>query len=200
MPTLEFWEAQYGDSSYAYGTEPNSFFRKQLEKLKPGRLLLPAEGEGRNAVFAAGLGWEVDAFDHSSAGRRKALALADRKNVSIRYRLSRVSDFSFPEKAYDAVGLIYAHLPAAERAALHRKCFTALRSGGRILLEAFSVDQLGNKSGGPKSSDMLLTESDMHHDFPEAEILFLAAEKIPLDEGPFHQGEAAVIRFVGQKP
>jgi hypothetical protein len=199
MPTPEFWESRYGDTSYAYGTEPNLFFRQQLEKLEPGRLLLPAEGEGRNAVFAAEMGWEVDAFDHSSAGRRKALALADRKKVSIHYRLSSVSDFPFPVSAYDAAGLIFAHLPAKERTELHRRSFEALRPGGLIVLESFSVEQLGNSSGGPKTTEMLLRESDIHHDFSEAKILFLAAEKITLDEGPFHQGEAAVIRFVGQK-
>jgi len=199
MPTVDFWEARYGADSYAYGTEPNLFFRQQLQKLKPGRLLLPAEGEGRNAVFAAGLGWEVDAFDHSAAGRQKALELAAQKGVSIRYELATVSDFFFPEREYAAVGLIFAHLPAAERKELHKKSFSALRSGGRILLEAFSVEQLGNKSGGPKSPAMLMREGDIHHDFPEAEVLFLAAEKIELNEGPFHQGEASVIRFVGQK-
>lgn len=49
-------------SRIAYGTEPNAFFKAQLDQLTPGRLLLPAEGEGRNAVYAAKKGWEVAAF------------------------------------------------------------------------------------------------------------------------------------------
>jgi hypothetical protein len=36
-----------------YGTTPNEFFKQQLDLLEPGNILLPADGEGRNAVYAA---------------------------------------------------------------------------------------------------------------------------------------------------
>jgi len=73
---IDFWNARYAAAEYAYGTEPNAFFKAQLDQLTPGRLLLPAEGEGRNAVYAAKKGWEVVAFDQSDAGQKKALKLA----------------------------------------------------------------------------------------------------------------------------
>jgi hypothetical protein len=60
---IDFWNARYSAAEYAYGTEPNAFFKAQLDQLTPGRLLLPAEGEGRNAVYAAKKGWEVAAFE-----------------------------------------------------------------------------------------------------------------------------------------
>jgi hypothetical protein len=55
----EMWNVRYNTHEYVYGTNPNDFFRKELDKIKPGRLLLPAEGEGRNGVYAAALGWDV---------------------------------------------------------------------------------------------------------------------------------------------
>ncbi|HRP00579.1 MAG TPA: hypothetical protein PLN54_14190, partial [Flavobacteriales bacterium] len=61
----EFWDERYGAEEYAYGTAPNAWFAEQLKGLMPGSLLLPAEGEGRNAVPAARLGWKVTAFDLS---------------------------------------------------------------------------------------------------------------------------------------
>ena len=67
----------------AYRTKPNKFFREQLSQLKPGKILLPAECEGRNTVFAAKNGWQAEAFDLSAAGREKALKLASANNVSI---------------------------------------------------------------------------------------------------------------------
>ncbi|HRN48956.1 MAG TPA: hypothetical protein PKW69_13045, partial [Niabella sp.] len=59
----EFWNDRYSREEYSYGQLPNEFLKETLQKLKPGKILFPAEGEGRNAVFAASLGWHADAFD-----------------------------------------------------------------------------------------------------------------------------------------
>lgn len=80
-----FWNQRYDEPEYAYGTQPNLFFKDQLDQLTPGKLLMPAEGEGRNAVYAAGKGWEVTAFDSSSSGQKKALRLAQEKKVTLNY-------------------------------------------------------------------------------------------------------------------
>ena len=68
----EMWNKRYAQTDFVYGTEPNEFFEQQLLKLTPGKILLPAEGEGRNAVFAAKKGWEVYAFDSSIEAMKKA--------------------------------------------------------------------------------------------------------------------------------
>ena len=79
----EFWNERYYENGYAYGEEANIFFKEELLKLKPGNILLPAEGEGRNAVFAAKQGWEVEAFDISDVGKEKAIQLARKNGVNI---------------------------------------------------------------------------------------------------------------------
>jgi hypothetical protein len=56
----QFWDQRYQTEEYAYGKEANAFFSAQLKKTAPGCLLLPGEGEGRNAVYAAKKGWMVD--------------------------------------------------------------------------------------------------------------------------------------------
>ena len=61
----EFWNARYNTESYAYGKNPNQYFKDQIGLLPPGKILLAAEGEGRNAVYAASLGWDVFAYDFS---------------------------------------------------------------------------------------------------------------------------------------
>ncbi len=93
-----FWDERYAAPEYVYGETPNAFFKAQLEKLSPGRLLLPCEGEGRNAVFAAQMGWEVAAFDQSEMGRDKALRLAERKAVQINYQICDWSEASYPAR------------------------------------------------------------------------------------------------------
>ena len=68
----DFWNKRYKQKEYAYGEQPNRFFKEQIQNLSPGKALFPAEGEGRNAVYAAQLGWEVEAFDISEEGKNKA--------------------------------------------------------------------------------------------------------------------------------
>ena len=47
------WNDRYSANEFAYGEQPNNYLKEQLEKLPVGTILFPAEGEGRNAVFAA---------------------------------------------------------------------------------------------------------------------------------------------------
>ena len=54
----EFWDTRYAEIDFAYGKTPNTFFKDSIDKLTPGKLLLPADGEGRNAVYAATKGWD----------------------------------------------------------------------------------------------------------------------------------------------
>ena len=83
----DFWNDRYSSKEYVYGTGPNQFYKEQLEKLAPGKILFPAEGEGRNAVYTAKKGWSVTAFDPSSEGRKKALLLAKKNKVQIEYQI-----------------------------------------------------------------------------------------------------------------
>lgn len=73
----EKWNDRYSQNGFAYGEEPNIYLKEQLEKLSAGNILFPAEGEGRNAVFAAKREWKVSAFDISAEGKNKALQLAE---------------------------------------------------------------------------------------------------------------------------
>ena len=96
----EMWDQRFASEEYAYGTQPNLYFKEKLTGLEPGTLLLPAEGEGRNAVFAAGLGWEVRAMDFSGQGRIKALKLAERMGVQLDYTIGDLAVEDFGEQIY----------------------------------------------------------------------------------------------------
>lgn len=77
------WNARYNSPSYAYGTEPNDFLDEVADQILKGRALCLAEGEGRNAVFLAGLGYSVTAVDGARVGINKAEALAQARGVAI---------------------------------------------------------------------------------------------------------------------
>ena len=196
----QFWDERYLTDEYVYGKEANAFFSAQLDGAGPGLMLLPGEGEGRNAVYASRKGWVVDAFDQSSVGQTKALALASELGTEISYRVCRIEDFSFKQNHYDVVGLLFLHSDPASRKLLHLKVFESLKPGGFLILEAFHKEQLKNDTGGPKSPEMLFDEETLSSDFAPFETRFLEKQDIVLNEGPFHQGAASVIRFVGKKP
>jgi len=195
----EFWNKRYAAEGYAYGIHPNAFFKTQLDRLAPGRLLLPAEGQGRNAVYAARRGWEVHAFDYSEAAREKALRLAEAHSVEIDYRLAAYEEIDWPEKSFDCLALIFAHLPAEKRRAYHRKLAAYLKPGATLLLEAFAKAQLGRDSGGPKNLAMLYSREELEEDLAGLAELHIEETETELDEGPFHRGAAAVIRVVGRR-
>jgi SAM-dependent methyltransferase len=195
----EMWDQRYSGEEYVYGTLPNLYFSEKIKALPPGKLLLPAEGEGRNAVFAAGLGWQVTAVDYSEEAKKKAMKLAENLSVNIGYIVDDLAGFDFGKEVYDAVALVYAHFTPEYRNRIHRRIVSCLKPGGMLILEAFNPDQLKNNSGGPKSIEMLYTIPMLEDDFKELTILQLEETSIDLDQGDYHQGNAAIIRLLARK-
>ena len=195
----EFWNERYATEEYAYGTEPNRFFETELEKPAPGKILFPAEGEGRNAVFAAKLGWQVTAFDPSIEGKRKAEKLAVENGISIDYQIDNYENVSFPANHFDCIVLIFAHMHPLKRNEYHQKLMSSLKPGGVLILEGFSKKQIVNNSGGPRDIDMLFSKEELKSDFASFSELTISETEVILNEGPFHQGIAAVIRVLGVK-
>ena len=195
----DFWDQRYATETYVYGEAPNAFFKSQIDALKPGKMLLPFEGEGRNAVYAAKLGWQVDCFDFSSTGKSKAEKLAEKYEVKVNYQVCDFRDFNWPNQHYDLIGLFYAHLPETDRIQLHQHIIPSLDIGGLLLLEAFDKKQLGLPTGGPQNIDMLYSEAILHADFAALRNRVVQQARLVLDEGPGHVGEAEILRLAGMR-
>jgi SAM-dependent methyltransferase len=200
MKELEnFWNKRYSETGYAYGKDPNSFFKTQLKNLSPGNILLVGEGEGRNAVFAALNNWTVEAFDLSEEGRKKALKLAEENQVSINYQIADALTIEYPKENFDVIALIFFHLPSPQRQIIHKKVQNWLKPNGTLLLEAFTTEQLGKSSGGPKDLSMLYTSQLLLEDFKELEIAGISEGLFALNEGEYHKGQANLIRLIAKK-
>ncbi len=195
----ELWDNRYSSLEYVYGKEPNQFLKAELDKIIPGKILFLGEGEGRNAAYAASLGWDVDAVDYSEAGKEKAEKLAIEKKVIINYRVEDLAKFVPKQNYYDAVVLIYLHLEEELRERVSKMAIDAAKQDGKIILEAFERDQINNSSGGPKNAELLYALQDVVEDFIDLDFEKLSKDNIVLNEGEGHQGKAVVIRFVGVK-
>jgi len=194
----QFWDQRYAENETVYGNEPNKFFKLFIDLHKPGTLLLPGEGEGRNAVYAASKGWQVDAFDFSQVAREKALDFARGERVIINYELKNIADFK-AGKQYDAVGLIFVHLPEVLRKKFHQEVYNSIKPGGFMVLEAFAKEQAQLESGGPRDATLLYDAPSLCNDFPFLHMLSCEQKDIFLDEGDYHKGKASVLRMIGQR-
>jgi hypothetical protein len=197
--SVEFWNQRYLAREYAYGTEPNELFRTFLDGRPPGRILFPAEGEGRNAVYAAEKGWNVHAFDMSEAGKTKAMQLAASRGVQIQYEINSFQGYSGKKEAFDCIVLAFTHLPPEIRPECFGKLIPMLREGGVLYLVGFSVSQIGKPSGGPTDPAMLFTEEQLRNDFAGLSDIVVREVDTHLDEGPYHQGPASLIEMMGCK-
>ena len=199
------WDKRYKEEEFAYGKDPNVFFKEQISSLIPGTIVLPADGEGRNGVYAAELGWEVTSIDQSTEAKYKAELLATERGVTLDYIVDNLEYITLEENSFDAIALIYAHFPADIKLIAHQKISQWLKPGGLIVFEAFSKSHkklvdANPKVGGPKNIDMLFSIEEIKEYFPNYEIEILEEKIIPLQEGVYHIGTGSVIRFVGRKP
>ena len=193
------WEERYAGDEFVYGNEPNKFFKSKIDKLKPGKALFIGDGEGRNSVYAAKLGWQVDANDWSENARKKALNWAKENKVSINYNITNFEELVLEPNSYDLIVFVFIHVIPELRERLHSIASNALVPGGRIILEAYDKDQVKYHSGGPKNLDLLYSLEEIYTDFSELGIESFSKELIHLTESSYHQGEASVIRYVGIK-
>lgn len=194
----KYWDQRFSEEVYIYGKQPNAFLKEQLNSLSPGKVLFIAEGEGRNAVYAASLGWEVHAMDFSKKAKSKALELANEKGVQIHYEVADLGQYTTDE-LFDLIVFIFVPTPPGERKQIYQAYFSLLAPKGKILVEFFDKKQLGNPSGGPKHIDWLMSIKEFQEIFGELTILHLAEKEFTLDEGPHHQGKANTIRLLAQK-
>ncbi|MDN6310060.1 MAG: class I SAM-dependent methyltransferase [Flavobacteriaceae bacterium] len=201
MKPKSFWNERYVLKNYVYGSDPNEFVKTALSTLNNGRVLFPLEGEGRNACYAAQKNFVVDAFDYAEQGKYKALQLFERNNVKVNYSIETADDFDYGIEKYDAIFLIFAHLPPKNRVKMHQKISKALKKGGYLFMEVFHPNQLDEKytSGGPQTIDMLYDEALLVGDFQGLEIVKAEEKEIELNEGKYHQGKAFVTHFIAKK-
>jgi 2-polyprenyl-3-methyl-5-hydroxy-6-metoxy-1,4-benzoquinol methylase len=193
------WDVRYSDTEYVYGTAPNEFLASVAEQIPKGRVLSLAEGEGRNAVYLAELGYKVLGVDASAVGLGKAQRLATARGVTIETRVADLAGFAITPNSWDAIISIFCHLPSGIRSSVHRRVVAGLRPGGMLVLEAYTPAQLKLKTGGPPTADMTMTLNVLKSELEG--LRFIHARELERDviEGKFHTGRGAVVQVVAVK-
>lgn len=194
------WDERFSEPGYAYGKEPNEFLVSVAGKIPPGRVLCIGEGEGRNSVYLAGLGYQVTAVDSSAVGLDKARALANERGVEIETIHSDLAEFTIEPGAWDGIVSIFCHMPSAVRGDVHRHCAAGLAAGGALVLEGFIARQLTYGTGGPPSVELMMSLAGLEEELEG--LRFDVAQEIDREilDGRYHKGLAAVVQVVALRP
>ncbi|MCX9157423.1 class I SAM-dependent methyltransferase [Niveibacterium sp. 24ML] len=194
------WDERYSQPGFYYGDTPNDFLREHASRIPPGEVLCLGEGEGRNALYLAQLGYQVTAVDSSAVGLEKLSKRAEAGGLLIRTVCADLAKYDFGSARWSAVVSIFCHLPPPLRAFVHARAVSALRPGGLVLLEAYTPRQLQLGTGGPKDQSLLYEMRTLASDFAALRREHLAELEREVIEGIGHTGRASVVQLIGARP
>lgn len=183
------WEDRYKEKEFDPDQEASSILKKYLRLLPRGRALDLAAGEGRNAVFLAEHGFEVEAVDISREALSRARKMAGARGVKIRTIRADLDFYSIPKELFDLI----IDFNFLDRKLIPR-IKKGLKRGGVILFETYTVDQKNLGSGGPSKLKYLLKPNELLHLFQNFRVLYYR-------EGVFREGgtQKAIATLIAKK-
>lgn len=126
----ERWNERYRSGEFSPAETPSPLVAEFADSLPEGRVLDVATGTGRDALFLAERGYEVDALDISDAALAAARERAAERSLTVNWVQADVESYCFPERTYDVVTVSFfdalGRLSAIKR---------ALKPGGILLYE-----------------------------------------------------------------
>ena len=162
-----FWNKRYDTETYILGKEPVEFLKEHINILPGGKALDIAMGEGRNAVFLAKNGFEVDGCDVSEIAVKKTLGLAKENNVRVNAFVADLEIYKLPKDAYDVVACFY-YLQRS----LIPQIKEALKPGGMVIYETYTIENWERGFEGPKNRDYLLKTNELLDLFKDLTIIY----------------------------
>lgn len=195
------WNQRFAADHYVFGEAPNAYLKSQAAHLVPGTALAVADGEGRNGVWLAQQGLEVDAFDFSENALRKAQALAQSRQVAVNWVHSDWQSFGWRPAHYNnVVGIFFQFATPEERSTLFARMLDSLKPGGTLIIQGYTPRQLDFNTGGPGKLAHLYDESLMLDAFGDLDILDLRTYEAEMAEGTGHQGMSGLLGLTARKP
>lgn len=122
------WDTFYKNKNNPFGKEPITFLKQHLKNIPKGRALVPAMGEGRNAIYLAKNGFQVEGVDISEVAVQKALADAKLLHVNIKASAEDLNDYHFQDNYYDLIVICQFY-----SAALVPQFKKSVKKGGYIM-------------------------------------------------------------------
>lgn len=135
--------------------EPSLFLMEHAHLLPTGRALDLAMGNGRNAIFLAQIGFNVEGIDISSKAVNTALEAAHGFGINLTGHVVDLEKEPYIQKDGFDVILCFYYLQRS----LISNIKEGLRTGGMIVYETYIIDQA--RFGKPKNPDHLLKHNEL---------------------------------------
>ena len=185
--------AKEWDERYRQGRgmpeEPSALLVENRALLPPkGRALDIATGSGRNALYLASLGFRVTGVDVSRVAVALCREKADRLGLTVETVVADLEGYRLPVDTYDLV-INFHYLQRS----LAGPILQALKQGGVLFFESFTVDQL-QYGYGPKDPAFLVLPGELREMFAGLETLLYYEGVVEGDRGP-----KAVAQLIGRK-
>ena len=198
---LARWNERFSSDDYLFGEKPNQYLADKTPLLNKGNALSIADGEGRNSVWLASQGFDVDAFDFSPIAIEKAKKLAAKHQVSVNFQCNDWEGFEWKANHYDTIaGIFFQFADPEPRTELFEKINHSLKSGGTLIIQGYGKAQMQYKTGGPGVLENLYDEELLLTSFKNYKVIDLQTYQQDVDEGPGHSGMSSLVGFIGQKP
>ncbi|HXV77286.1 MAG TPA: rhodanese-like domain-containing protein [Candidatus Polarisedimenticolaceae bacterium] len=149
-----------------HGIAPSSFLVDSFGLLPRGLALDLAMGEGRNAIYLATRGYDVDGVDANPHLVERARAAARKLGAPIRAVVGDVEDGTYiiPIESYDLIVVFnYLHRP------IMKDIKDGVMPGGGVIYQTYTADQA--RFGKPTNPDHLLDPGELKQTFADWEIL-----------------------------
>lgn len=195
----EFWNERYAEKAYVYGQEANDFLKAQ-EIGSALKVLCLAEGEGRNGVYLAKLGNEVTCVDYAEAGLEKTKTLAKQNGVEVTCVCADLGQMNLQAETWDLIVGIFAHFPISVKEHIWPQIYTALKPGGKLIMEVYDQEQLRFGTGGPQHAVLLYSQEELQ-DLLVGDFKNIQIEKVyrAVHEGTYHNGASATLQILAVK-
>ncbi len=194
------WDTRYAESARVWSGNPNQRLVEQVSGMAPGAVLDVGAGEGADAVWLAGQGWQVTALDVSAVALGRVTAHANEAGLSDRVTTVHhdlMSGAALPG-TYDLVSAHFWHPPAEERAEHYTRIGAAVRPGGTLLVVGHHPDDLAaGLRSGHGHAERIFTPDQIVELLPVTawEVLVAQAPKreVPSEDGPVTLTDTVVL-------
>jgi SAM-dependent methyltransferase len=153
----QFWNEKFGATDeLVYTDTVNRFVKEYCEDLPKGKMIDLAGGEGRNAIFFAEKGWQVENIDISNVGLTKFLKFAEERGVSEKV-FANCADATGFESVLTPVDLgvvAYLQIKQDDLADALDCLIENIRSGGVLFGVWHSRDNMANDYNGPRDEEV----------------------------------------------
>jgi len=161
----EYWDERYRSSTHLWSGEPNRYLVSEASELSPGTALDAGCGEGADAIWLAGRGWQVTAVDLSAVALERAAAQAAAVGSEgagrIDWQPVDLTTWDPEPGGFDLVSAQYVHLPDGHRRPLWQRLAGAVRTGGSLLIAGHHPSDLQTTMRRPKHPELLFTGADV---------------------------------------